>query len=117
MKMKLHEREILVEDFGRIADNKIEINMSSTYTRLIQEAGRWCEYYASDIIICINDISKRIDENKLPEDMILGFRESGVDFDGMVENNLSISYYYRKVLKIVFDKSETELIVKLIEMC
>ena len=32
-------------------EGKWEINYSSILTRLIQEAGRWCEYYASDLFV------------------------------------------------------------------
>lgn len=33
------------------AENKWDINYSSILTKLIQEAGRWCEHYASDLFV------------------------------------------------------------------
>lgn len=34
-----------------MSEHKWEINYSSILTRLIQEAGRWCERYASDLFV------------------------------------------------------------------
>lgn len=40
-----------------------EINYSSILTKLIQEAGRWCEHYASDLFITWkHNIDKKLDD-------------------------------------------------------
>lgn len=68
------------------------INYSSILTKLIQEAGRWCENYASDLFITWNEIieklkNKKIGTEKLTE--LFGFRASGVDHKEFVMSRLN----------------------------
>ena len=67
----------------------IEINYSTLLTRLIQEAGRYCESYASDLFISWQSVLERLSDFERLEDhsTLFGFRESGVD------TNRSVLYY------------------------
>lgn len=57
-----------------------EINYSSILSRLIQEAGRWCKSYASDLFIDWRSIDEAIRNDGLESGShLFGFRESGVD--------------------------------------
>lgn len=108
------------------SDGKIEVNLSSIFTRLIQEAGRWCESYASDILVDIDSVKNCLklnveewkddrhyetDENG--NDMLhfaFGFRQSGVDHkEWIIENQKSEQrkyHYYRAIwdLEITNDR-------------
>ena len=80
---------------------KWEINYSSILTKLIQEAGRWTERYASDLFIGWTEIDGIL-SNPITESTsrIFAFRESGVDGDTFYENRKSNLYYYRAVWKL-----------------
>ena len=64
-------------------EGKWEINTSSILTRLIQEAGRWCEYYASDLFVQWKyKIDQKLDNGTLYTDtFVFAFRDSGVDHE------------------------------------
>lgn len=60
--------------------NRFDINLSSILTKLIQEAGRWCEYYASDLFIDWERLQNNLKNKNLKSyTMVFGFRQSGVD--------------------------------------
>lgn len=69
---------------GYIYDGKTTINMSSIYTKLIQEAGRFCDAYASDLLYDINTIEKCIERQKSTTRYI-AFRRHGVDGNSSIE--------------------------------
>ena len=69
-------KEIKTE--GYVYQGKTEINMSSIYTKLIQEAGRYCDFYASDLLFDIDKIHKIIQSGESGT-VYIGFRNSGVD--------------------------------------
>ena len=59
-------------------------NFSSEWSRLINEAGRWCESYASDILIDFQSIKAYLERLKNGEEsegreFWFGFRQMGVD--------------------------------------
>ena len=107
------ERTICV-DTGR-QDN---INLSSTWTKLIQLTGRFAEAYASDLLYDIADIQEVIDRGTRHEGhesestiFICGIRRHGVDgrrfFMDWVRNNydrmtgyIHVENHYRKVVGI-----------------
>ena len=63
-----------------------DCNTSAILTRLIQEAGRWCEYYASDLFIsweAVKDIFTRPAVD-FSASFLFGFRRSGVDHSSFV---------------------------------
>ena len=85
-----------------------EINWSSIITKLIQEAGRWCVYYASDLFVQLHPIVNALENGTLrSRNEIFGFRESGVDHDSFIlsryktQNESCIaSYYYRSIWRL-----------------
>lgn len=81
-----------------------EINTSSILTKLIQEAGRWCESYASDLFIRWGEIQKGLETATVePGKHVFAFRESGVDGNREYKNypdacgSYSSCDYYRAV--------------------
>ena len=69
---------------GYIYDGKTTINMSSIYTKLIQEAGRFCDTYASDLLYDINTIESYIEHRKSTTRYI-AFRRHGVDGNNSIK--------------------------------
>lgn len=89
-----------IEETGRFNRNamKYEINDSSILTKLIQEAGRWCEHYASDLFLNWQEVQRFL-ENAVPgehEVFLFGFRQMGVDHDSFVINRFNEMDYYAK---------------------
>ena len=80
-------------------EGKWEINYSSILTRLIQEAGRWCESYASDLFVQWKyKIDQKLDNGTLEIDtFVFAFRDSGVDSEEWYENHKNEHNYYRAV--------------------
>lgn len=69
-----------IEETGQIHMNECNINVTSILTKLIQEAGRWCKSYASDLFITWGVVNRKIEECNLEDESFLfGFRETGVD--------------------------------------
>lgn len=71
-------------DSGRMGyySGRYEINYSSILTRLIQEAGRFCESFASDLFIdweSVLDFIKEHDGAEIDTAFLFGFRQYGVD--------------------------------------
>lgn len=57
-----------------------DINTSSILTKLIQEAGRYCESFASDLFIYWKGIDEMLQgERLLRRIKMFGFRENGID--------------------------------------
>lgn len=88
-RMNTYAYEPIAED-GRFCSStgKFEINYSSVLTRLIQEAGRFCERFASDLFIdwdsvlrWINELVPGATEGKA---FLFGFRMNGVDGNSFV---------------------------------
>lgn len=76
------------------------LNMSAIYTKLIQEAGRICEYFASDILIDLEGVEKWINECSKSEyapargiSFCFGFRKMGVDHWEFAKNRKNSEPY------------------------
>lgn len=90
--------EIIEEGRWNTLEGKWEINYSSILTRLIQEAGRWCNNYASDLFIHWESIKEKIDNGTMSScSYVFGFRESGVDGWDRHEKHKYDENYYRAV--------------------
>lgn len=80
-------------------------NFSSEWSRLINEAGRWCESYASDILIDFQSIKAYLERLKNGEEsegreFWFGFRQMGVDGKSFIESRTEreyASHVYRAV--------------------
>ena len=84
-------------------ERTVSINYSSILTRLIQEAGRICEYYASDLFIEWRSIVEALEDGTIETGSYLfGFRDSGVD------EAKSVLYWYR-------DDSRTRILLRDLE--
>lgn len=72
-------------------ERTVGINYSSILTRLIQEAGRICEFYASDLFIDWRSIVEALEDGTIETGSYLfGFRDSGVD------EAQSVLYWYNE---------------------
>ena len=94
-------------------EGKWEINYSSILTRLIQEAGRWCEHYASDLFVQWKyEIEQKLDNGTLyTNTFVFAFRDSGVDSEEWYENHKNEHNYYRAVwfLDVVTDEGKIKM--------
>ena len=82
--IKTNFGEILEAD-GQIICGKASINTSSILTKLIQEAGRWCRSYASDLFIFWSSLQKQVEEGSIESSShLFGFRETGVDDESSI---------------------------------
>ena len=96
-------------------EGKWEINYSSILTRLIQEAGRWCESYASDLFVQWKyGIDQKLDNGTLyTNTFVFAFRDSGVDHEEWYENHKNERNYYRAVwyLDVLTDKGKIKMML------
>ena len=94
---------------------KWEINYSSILTKLIQEAGRWCEYYASDLFVTWKyNIDKKLDDGTMDTDqLVFGFREDGVDLRGWCVMHKNETGRYRALwfLDVTVDNGKMEMVL------
>lgn len=98
--------EPLYHEQGVFSNGRLNINLSSLYTFLIQKIGKYCDYYASDFLITYDSL-KRLIENTCPDTpttyRFIGIRESGVDdvayvLSRLTQDNPSVlASYYRKL--------------------
>lgn len=96
----------VIEAQGRDFD----INYSSILTKLIQECGRLCESYASDLFIDWNSIVQKLKDKTMETSThLFGIREMGVDHNEFVlmryNNYTHARHEYRKIyrLNIIID--------------
>lgn len=82
----------------------VNFNYSNIQSRLIQEAGRWCKRYASDILYNLSEIERELDSPNLEKSIhFFGFRENGVDHAEFILSQLnggSPKEIYRAVWKL-----------------
>ena len=91
-------------------------NFSSEWSRLICEAGRWCESYASDILIDFESIKAYLERPKNGEEsegreFWFGFRQMGVDGLSFIQSRTEreyASHVYRAVWRWSFTVEERE---------
>ena len=91
-------------------------NFSSEWSRLINEAGRWCESYASDILIDFESIKAYLErlasgEESESREFWFGFRQMGIDHLAFIQSRTEreyASHTYRAVWKWSFTVEERE---------
>ena len=103
------------KDFSQIAygskvieakGRDFNINYSSILTKLIQECGRLCENYASDLFIDWSVIDERLREKTIETSTYLfGIREDGIDHNSFILSRYNNSgchakYEYRKIYRL-----------------
>lgn len=83
-----------------------DINYSSILTKLIQECGRLCEAWASDLFITWNSIEQKLKDKTMETSTYLfGIREMGVDHNDFVlirynNDGYRGRYEYRKIYRL-----------------
>ena len=110
-----------IEDSGRIDSytGKYSINYSSILTRLIQEAGRFCEHYASDLFIDWETVMDAINcADEIDRTFLFGFRQYGVDGNSFVfsrynSNGNKARYNYRSMWRLDIEADGKEIKMKL----
>ena len=92
----------VIEAQGRDFD----INYSSILTKLIQECGRLCEAWASDLFITWNSIEQKLKDKTMETSThLFGIREMGVDHNDFVlirynNDGYRGRYEYRKIYRL-----------------
>lgn len=110
------QKNHLSKTYGLVTKNttaESSVNLSSIASILINTAGRWCEYYSSDVLISWDSVKRAIEEqlenqnnDPKPKIIVFGFRKSGVDHDSYVFSNitqnqhLNIDDYYAKIYAV-----------------
>ena len=118
-----------ITENGQIVDGKVNINTSAIFSRLIQEAARWCEDYASDIIYDIDNVRKALEgdidswgslysdgtaseEGKWTSIRFrFGFRQYGVDHGTFIGSHFKQGgnkEYYRAIWRLIITADFTK---------
>lgn len=108
------------------SENAWSMNLSGMLTHLIQETGRFVEYYASDMLITLRHVDEWLHDKDFEHDALLfGLRESGVDHEAYIRSRLEqctvysvekhriINDYYRKIYAIEGYIEENKLVIVL----
>lgn len=95
-------------------EHPYSINMSTIMDKLIQDAGRFCIRYASDLLIDIDAIIKAVNDPSANDVYGIGIRENGVDGNSYITSNLLgrlNSDYYRCIygISITHDNDEVRV--------
>ena len=91
-------------------------NFSTEWSRLINEAGRWCESYASDILVDFESIKAYLErlasgEESEGREFWFGFRQMGVDSLSFIQSRTEREYanhVYRAVWRWSFAVEKRE---------
>ena len=111
--------------FSNVIESKgrnFDINFSSILSKLIQECGRLCERYASDLFVTWNSINKLLeDKNMETSTYLFGIREDGVDHNDFVlgrynANGNVAMYEYRKIYRLDVIVEDDLITMKLYEI-
>lgn len=117
-KVNMHAyKDDMYDAFGRWSRDwdgteKFVINTSSILTRLIQEAGRYCEHFASDLFIDWQSITENFTDYEYAGGVYLfGFRKDGVDGNNYVLNrcNDGDSARYRSIWRLEIVTRDDEI--------
>ena len=120
---KHYDASCYISGYGEAFEKQVAtLNTSTILTALIQDAGRYCLCYASDLFIwwaSIQKLIKKMNEKKSAS-LLLGFREDGVDSSDSVISSFGTgesvqrtiaSYKYRSIWRIdlTFDENTGRL--------
>lgn len=90
--------------------HKWDVNYSSILTELIHQAGRWCEYYASDLFISWETVMQYLYNPEIEnKSFLFGFRACGVDHDSFIFSRFSDDEYtevYRSIYRLDIKKTD-----------
>lgn len=85
------------------------VNTSSILTKLIQEAGRYCEAYASDLFIDWQTVEEMLSGEREFNTMFFGFRENGVDGESFINSRMQNDPWckeYRSIWRLDIEIAE-----------
>lgn len=89
---------------------KFDMNLSKLATKLIQDTGRFCENYASDLLLTWTNIERAISIYETPKSIFcVGIKSDGIDENAAILNAIKspkARYKYRKLYAIVIDHNE-----------
>lgn len=93
------------DSYDSCTDN---LNLSAILTKLIQEAGRWCERFASDLFVDWGAILHHLDQldpDSENRSFLFGFRKDGVDHTEWVLSRFNdcgpaAMHIYRKIYRL-----------------
>ena len=95
--------------------SKWQINTSSILTSLIKEAGRWCNYFSSDLFVLWKyNIDRKLENGTLDTGTyVFAFWKGGVDDNEWYEKNKNKRNYYNVVwfLDVSVDGNKIEMIL------
>ena len=94
-----------------------EINDSSILTRLIQEAGRYCERFASDLFLDWEHVQSSVCSGDNTA-FLFGFRRDGVDHAGFVisrynNNGIYAEHEYRSLWRLDIKTEDRDITMTL----
>ena len=100
-------KPITADGYRSSYSHEFEINDSSILTRLIQEAGRYCERFASDLFLdweLVQSFVRDADSGD-SKTYLFGFRQDGVDHDSFIFSRYASSgdlarYNYRSLWRL-----------------
>lgn len=107
--------QIIIEDatvslFKPAANYETVINVSAIASILIENAGRWCKHYASDVIISWDEVREKLSKHVKTLDVLetdiitFAFRQSGVDSNhyllNRIEDGTNISLHYSEIFAV-----------------
>ena len=103
--------ERIITANGRYLDYRdaVDVNDSSIWTRLIQEAGRKCDNYASDLLIDYDAYKRDLPEfvkNHENHQWQFGFRSMGVDHKEFIESGSERQYISRFDLDLIVEDGD-----------
>lgn len=108
-----------ISECGYILNGQYSVNISNIMTRLIQETGRYCESYASDIYYTLKELEEYTEKIKNRNELVLigmcdcGIHEINADTIG---NPDTFPYRYRKIYGIRIVSNEKKISVVLFEV-
>lgn len=108
MKMQC-KNEVIAKAESIIENEQVaNINMSTIFTKLIQEAGK-CESYASDVLYDIQNIATDLNDisSWRHKEYWFGFRDMGIDGLTFITSRGLYSKEYRKVWRLDIDKFDS----------
>lgn len=92
--------EIVETGIKKPYSDKYAINLSNILTKLIQDTGRLCDRFASDLIIDWDIIRDAINDDSKNHVFAIGIRANGVDGNGYIVSHMFNDWsphYYRRI--------------------
>lgn len=112
-------KPIVEEGYRNVRMNQWDINYSAILSRLIIEAGKFCECFASDLFIDWRVIEKELENiDYCGGSYLFGFRQNGVDHNNFVFSRFDndgkfARYNYRSMWRLDITTDGDNMTMKL----